>query len=194
LSIRLFHIYQKEFPEISEMHPASLRERIFAQLIDGIFLGIFTGIYYYLLSRGTIYSLWVSPMFPFYLLQPSEGLISNPANWWWGGYFLTISSPWLADVYLAVPSLVLMLLYGCYYTYFHYYYGQTPGKMIKGLVVLKNDRNKLTFRQSLQRWILYLFSLLPLGTGFWQLTRQPAKETWHDRLAGTTVWSFVNWQ
>jgi uncharacterized RDD family membrane protein YckC len=194
LLIRLFHIYQTESPEIPEMHPASLRERIFAQLIDGVFLGIFSSIYYYLASNGTLFSLWVSPMFPCYLLQPAETVISDPADWWWGGYFLTISFRWLADLYLAVPSVILLLIYGAYYIFFQYYYGQTPGKMIKGLVVLNKNQQMITFRQAYQRWIYYLLSLLPLGAGFWPLMRQPASETWHDRLADTAVWSFVKWQ
>lgn len=191
--IRLFHIYDSQLETFPELIPVGLRERIFAQLIDGVFLGILCSGYYYLVSSGAIYSLWISPMFPCYLLQPAEGLIPAPADWWWGGYFLSIDLPWLAEVYVTIPSPILIIFYGSYYTFFHFYYGQTPGKMIKGLVVLNNDHKKLTLKQAVLRWIYYLISLLPLGMGFWMVSRKPAGKTWHDRLAGTVVWSFVKW-
>jgi hypothetical protein len=80
--IRILHVYKSEKEIISELTPASLRERIFAQLIDGILLGILSSIYYYLASQGTIYTLWISPIFPLYLLQPQEGLVPNLSDWW----------------------------------------------------------------------------------------------------------------
>lgn len=179
---------------IPTLTPAGLRERIFAQLIDGVLLGILSSAYYYLVSSGAIYSLWISPMFPCYLLQPAEGFIPDPADWWWGGYFITFVPPWLNILYLAIPSPMLILLYGSYYTFFHFYYGQTPGKMVKGLVVLNKNQKKLTLKQSLQHWIFYFLSLLPLGAGFWTVSRRAGAETWHDCLAGTAVWSFIRRQ
>jgi uncharacterized RDD family membrane protein YckC len=191
--IRILHLYKSQQGTIPELTPASLRERVFAQLIDGVLLGILSSIYYYLASQGTIYTLWISPIFPLYLLQPQEGLVPNPSDWWWGGYFLRIDLPLLAEVQVAIPSLILIVLYGSYYIIFHFYYGQTPGKMVKGLVVLNNDRQGLTLRQSLQRWLYSLISLLPLGAGFWVSSGKSAQMTWHDQRAGTQVWKYVEW-
>jgi uncharacterized RDD family membrane protein YckC len=96
-------------------------------------------------------------------------------------------------LHVAIPAPLLTVFYGCYYTFFHFSYGQTPGKMMKGLVVLTNHQKKLTLKQSLFRWIYYLISLLPLGIGFWMASRKTGGETWHDRMAGTWVWRFVEW-
>ena len=191
--IRILHVYKSQQETIPELTPACLRERVFAQLIDGVLLGILSSVYYYLASQGTIYTLWISPIFPLYLLQPQEGLVPNPSDWWWGGYFFRIDLPLLAEVQVAIPSLILIVLYGSYYIIFHFYYGQTPGKMVKNLVVMNHDRQRLTLRQSLQRWLYYLISLLPLGAGFWAASGKSARLTWHDQLAGTRVWKFVEW-
>jgi hypothetical protein len=64
--------------------------------------------------------------------------------------------------------------------------------MMKGLVVLDNSGRILTFRSSLWRWFGYLVSILPLGIGFWILAIKKNRRTWHDQLAGTDVFSFMD--
>ena len=192
MPIKVVYLYNSEAPSVLELVPATFRERLFAQLIDGILLGFFSGLYYFVASGGKFYSLWVSPFFPCYLLQLAEPYIPSASDWWWGGYFITLSPPGMAEWHLAIPSLILIIVYGVYYTVFHCYYGQTPGKMAKGLVVLIDQKQKVSCKQSLQRWLFYLPSLLPLGAGFWPILRSANENCLHDRLVGTKVWRFVS--
>jgi len=192
MPINLFYLFGFQESVSLKLVQATFRERLFAQLIDGILLGIFSGLYFYVASGGKFYSLWVSPFFPCYLLQFTEPFLPSVSDWWWGGYFITFSPPGVAELHLAIPSPILIIVYATYYTFFHYYFGQTPGKMLKGLVVLTDQNQKLNGNQSFQRWLLYLLSLLPLGAGFWPILRSSSAPCWHDHLVGTKVWRFVS--
>jgi uncharacterized RDD family membrane protein YckC len=112
------------------------------------------------------------------------------SDWWWGGYFLTISLPVFADLHIAYPSLVLWLLYGTYYSWFHAYYGQTPGKMMKSLVVLTEGGETLNLRISIGRWLGYILSILPVGVGILILLKNNRSETYHDLATQTRVSHF----
>ncbi len=188
MSISIFHIYTEGQ---SEYHPATLRDRIIAQLIDGVILGVLTSLVLWVFSSGQLYSVWISPMVPVYLLQVVEGHVVDPSHWWWGGYFVHLQIPYLSDLNLALPAPLQWAYYALYYTYFHTYFGQTPGKMMKGLVLLDLTAHKITFRKSALRWVGYSFSLLPLGLGFWVSAQGVNKKTWHDRLADTQVYRFI---
>ena len=65
-------------------------------------------------------------------------------------------------------------------------YGQTPGKWLMGIKVVRADGGPMTTRTALVRFIGYLLSALPFYAGFlWILG--PERRGWHDRLAGTEV-------
>ena len=191
MNISAFHKYSKENQQLSK---ANLRERIIAQLIDGIILGVFSNVLLVLFSRGQLYAVWISPMLPIYLLQFSEGHLPVISDWWWGGYYVSISLPYLADVHVSFPSPLQWINYAIYYSYFHARFGQTPGKMMKGLVVLDDSGQFPSLRRSLGRWMGYLLSFLPLGAGFWVDSIEKNRRTWHDELAGTEVYHFINFE
>jgi len=163
-----------------------------AQLIDGIILGILIGLLLAIYSRGRLFSLWISPLFPVYLVQSAGHHTPQISEWWWGGYYTRISLPFVADFNLAYPSIVQWIIYGIYYGFFHTIFGQTPGKMMKGLVVLTPEKRPLSFPKSLLRWGSYLISLLPAGLGFWLISSNDKRQAWHDLIVGTQVWSFVH--
>ncbi len=192
LPITIHHRYLKVRTEYPVLNPASLRDRIMAQLIDGILLGIISGIFLALYSRGQIFSLWISPMIPVYLIQVVPGYIPSVWDWWWGGYFLTVSLPWVADFNLAFPSLLQWVFYAAYYTWFHSRMGQTPGKMMKGLVVLTHHGRFVTPGTAFLRWLGYVVSIIPFGWGFWSMSGSPEGHSWHDRLTGTRVYRFLD--
>jgi uncharacterized RDD family membrane protein YckC len=190
LRISVLHLYHPE-KYGRKLSPASLRDRIMAQLIDGIVLGIIIGLYLAVSSRGELFSVWISPMVPIYLVQPASGYVTHASDWWWGGYYFTVSLPIIADFHVAYPSAVQWLIYGIYYSVFHHYFGQTVGKMMKGIVVLTSDGRSPAFGQSIVRWLGYLPSLLPAGFGFWFASFHPKILAWHDRLTGTGVAKFM---
>ncbi len=169
---------------------ATLRERIIAQLIDGFLLGIVASFLYLLLSRGQLFSVWISPMFPQFLLEVDPAYSASTGALWWGGKYLTVALFYGKTIHLAYPSPLLWMVYAGYYTLFTSLYGQTPGKMVKKLVVVDENRRTLSLFHSLLRWIGYLVSFLPVGLGFWLMTRHPEGQTWHDRWQKSRVYSF----
>ncbi|GAB4374800.1 MAG: hypothetical protein Kow0042_19670 [Calditrichia bacterium] len=190
MSIPIIHFYKADSYPLEQLTPATLRERIMAQLIDGFFLGIIVGLSLALISKGRIYSLWISPMIPIYVVQTAADYTGGFWDWLWGGKYVTIDLPWIADFRLAYPAPLQWLIYALYYTLSLKMWGQSPGKMIKKLVVLDEQGRFLTGWKAGLRWLGYLISFLPLGLGFWMSARNPQNQTWHDKMTRTTVWKF----
>ncbi len=66
--------------------------------------------------------------------------------------------------------------------------GQTPGKMVMGLHVVRPGRPVPGIGPALARELLGRpLSLLSLGLGYASAGWDPRKQTWHDKLAGTYV-------
>lgn len=178
----VLHRYSEKFSQ-QELQPASLRERISAQIIDGILLGIFYSLLLYLVSGGRAWSLWISPVFPLYFLQGTVLLVPDPSLWFWGGYGMMIHLPGLAPAYLAYPTPFWILIYAVYYVEFQVRFGQTPGKMLRGLVLLDGEGKVPARKAALLHWIGAVAALLPLGYGFWG-----RGAVWPDRWSGTRVY------
>lgn len=172
------------------LRPASLRERIFAQLVDGILLGAVCAGMFYLFSGGQVISVWVSPMIPQYLLEIQPGYLPRSSAILWGGLYWSVTLPYGKIIHLGYPSPLLWFMYGLYYTLFTSRFGQTPGKMLKHLVVLDREGRLLSPGRAFLRWLGYLLSLIPLGIGFWEGSRDQHGCGWHDRLAGSRVHTF----
>ena len=65
--------------------------------------------------------------------------------------------------------------------------GQTIGKYIMGVRVVRLDGRRMTFWRGVLRWIGYFLSALPLGLGFLMALVDDQRRTLHDRLVGTVV-------
>jgi uncharacterized RDD family membrane protein YckC len=89
---------------------------------------------------------------------------------------------WLVPYYL-FSSVVTIV----YFTYFHGSVGQTPGKMLCGLKVVRTDGESLGYGRAFLRWTGYLLSSLMFGLGFLWIAWDRNKQAWHDKLAGTHV-------
>ena len=89
----LFHRFEVKNQHRYKMQPASIRDRVIAQLVDGIFLGATCTAIFYYFSDGEIHSIWVSPVFPQYLLEIAPGHLQTDTDFWWGGayFFLEIT-------------------------------------------------------------------------------------------------------
>ncbi len=187
MGIKILHIYNGE----TTLTPASIRDRVIAQFIDGIVLSFFSNIIFIFFSQGQLYSVWVTPMVPFYLMQSPPDYIIGQWNWLWGGAYFTLSMPLLSEVNISCSSPLHWIVFSLYYTLFHRYFGQTIGKMMKGLVVSGRNDNLLSSKGSFVRWLGYVLSLAPVGMGFWVCLFKKYKRCWHDNLTGTTVRKFV---
>lgn len=91
-----------------------------------------------------------------------------------------------------VRSIMNMFSYAIsffYYIYFISAKGQTPGKMIMKIKVVKaSDSSVPGFLSAFLREIVgkFLSSIVILLGYFWMLW-DPKKQTWHDKIAGTIV-------
>lgn len=68
--------------------------------------------------------------------------------------------------------------------------GQTLGAKVAHIIVLKPNGTLADFPSAVLRGCAALLSLLPLGLGYLWAFFDPARETWHDKLAGTAVFEY----
>ena len=83
-----------------------------------------------------------------------------------------------------VIGLVLPMLY-C--VSFWVKKGATPGKMMLGIRVMREDGGELTTGQSIIRYLGYIPSGLFFCLGFLWMLFDSEKRCWHDMMAGTRV-------
>jgi uncharacterized RDD family membrane protein YckC len=89
---------------------------------------------------------------------------------------------------LSIPYfLVLFCLAFGYFTLFHFFVGQTPGKMLAGLRVETLEGEPLVLSQAFLRSVGGLLQLLPVGLGYLAALSSPGRRGWNDRLAGTRL-------
>lgn len=74
-----------------------------------------------------------------------------------------------------------------YYTYFHGNTGQTPGKMMCKLKVVRTNGESLGYGKAFLRWIGYIVSWCVFGLGYLWVAWDKRKQAWHDKIAGTCV-------
>lgn len=65
--------------------------------------------------------------------------------------------------------------------------GQTPGKMLLNLRVVKTDGGRLTDADAVLRYLGYVLNGLALGLGWLWAVFDPNRQGWHDKLAKTYV-------
>jgi uncharacterized RDD family membrane protein YckC len=65
--------------------------------------------------------------------------------------------------------------------------GQTPGKVIMGLRVVRLDGRRLTLGSAMLRYLGYWVSAAPLFLGFAWILVDDRRQAWHDKIAGTCV-------
>jgi uncharacterized RDD family membrane protein YckC len=188
MGIPLFFKFNIEKCPLENLKPASLRDRIIAQFIDGFILSIIFNMILLLFSKGEIYTLWISPMVPIFLLQVPAGYLPEFWDWIWGGYFWTISPGLIAELYASIPSPLSIIIYGFYYIFLSSFTGQTPGKKMKGLVILDESGNLPGKKVLFLRWVYYFLSLLPISLGFWLINSK--NQCWHDKISKTCVHKF----
>jgi uncharacterized RDD family membrane protein YckC len=102
---------------------------------------------------------------------------------------------------LLIPNLIFGLVIGgiignllsfvlgvSYAVYFWSSTGQTPGKQMMKLKVVKADGGAiLTPGEAFVRYIGTIISAIPLLLGYFWVLWDPKREAWHDKIAGTKV-------
>lgn len=93
----------------------------------------------------------------------------------------------MTGLFLLGHCLISLIIGMAYFTYFHGAIGQTPGKILLKLKVVRTTGEKLTYGIAFLRWIGCIISSLPLFLGFLWVVFDSSKQGWHDKIAGTVV-------
>jgi len=89
---------------------------------------------------------------------------------------------------LITPYLIIStVLELFYFIYCYAVTGQTIGKWICGLKVVRADGTVLGFKRAFVRWLGYLVSRFFLYGGFIWIAFSREKQGWHDKMAGSYV-------
>ena len=91
---------------------------------------------------------------------------------------------------LPVDTMVLWLGLLVSVIYFVGYWaksGQTIGKLVLGIRIIRPDGSALSWGRALLRYVGYLISGLVLSLGFLWLAFDRKRQGWHDKIAGTVV-------
>ncbi len=188
--LSIFRIFDTSEKKYLKLTPATLRDRFIAQLIDGIFLGVVCSSILYIMSDGKVFSIWAAPIFPVYILEVDSAFISTWSDFWWGGYYASFRLFYGKIIYVNYPAPLLIAIYIGYYVFFTSIYGQTLGKMLKHLVVLDKDKEVVSLRITMLRWLGYFVTLLPFGMGLKKALREDGAPLWHDTLSKSQVLRF----
>lgn len=137
--------------------------RIFAVIIDYIVLG-FSSLF---IAGAWVYS-WIAP----------TGLATNP-----------IMAPVLGLIMIIMTLFLVIILWIPYAIILETWRGQTIGKMILGIVVVKENGEPCTFAAALLRNVLRLIDVLPQFylIGFIFMALAEKRQRIGDRLANTIV-------
>jgi len=86
-----------------------------------------------------------------------------------------------------VVMRILLVVGLAYHVGFWTWKGTTLGGIICNLRLVRTDGAPLKFADALVRGLTGIFSLLVFGLGFLWVIRDPERQAWHDRVAGTYV-------
>lgn len=86
-------------------------------------------------------------------------------------------------IYIAVGLLVSV----AHFVGFWVWRGQTPGKMVAGIKVIRTDSSPLTWQCALLRYWGYIVSAMILFIGFIWIAFDSCKQGIHDKIADTYV-------
>ncbi len=90
----------------------------------------------------------------------------------------TINLIWVGVALLASPLYFITLFTTT---------GQTIGKYVMGVRVVRLEGRAMTVKTSTVRWLGYFVSAIPLGLGFFWIIVDNRQQGFHDRLANTSV-------
>ncbi|MCO6452411.1 MAG: RDD family protein [Caldilineales bacterium] len=105
----------------------------------------------------------------------------------------------LSDSICVATSLFLVgflfLISPIYMLFFWTLAGQTPGKALVGVRIVRANAEAMSFRVSLRRYLGYILSFIALGLGFVAILLDNQRQAWHDSIAKTyVVYSWGAWQ
>lgn len=94
---------------------------------------------------------------------------------------------WLTWAIPAAVTGVIVIIPFAYFCISVALSGQTAGKAVMGLRIVRIDGRRPGFIRALVRTLAYLVSLVPLFAGFLWILVDPHRRGWHDHIAGSRV-------
>lgn len=93
----------------------------------------------------------------------------------------------IAQVIMTILALVLIISFLILYNIgFWMLAGQTPGKRLMGLRIVRTDGKRITIGPAIRRWVGYWISAI-LFLGYLWVLVDDRRQALHDKLAGTLV-------
>lgn len=105
-------------------------------------------------------------------------------NSFFSAYICDFSSSLLS---MFAAGLIAFLIKFAYHVSFWVWKGQTPGKMIVGIKIIRTDSSPLYGTHAVIRFLGYIISALPLLLGFVWIAFDHKKQGFHDKAADTYV-------
>ncbi len=119
-------------------------------------------------------------------------LIFAPYQWFgfdgfWGTGDVFAEPVWRALPYLVGGNLLSLLVNIAYFVGFWLWKGQTPGKMLLSIKLVRADASDVTISVALLRYLGYIVSGAVLFIGFIWIAFDGRKQGFHDKMAETYV-------
>jgi uncharacterized RDD family membrane protein YckC len=95
--------------------------------------------------------------------------------------------PWRMVPYLIAGNVFSLAVNVAYFVGFWVWRGQTPGKMLLGIKIVRPDNARITVSQGLLRYLGYIVSGAVILIGFIWVAFDPMKQGFHDKIAETFV-------
>lgn len=124
-------------------------------------------------------------VFSFFLLLGLSAMALGGVSAWetvLSGHFARRMCP-----FAALYAATILLVNVVYFVWFHGTVGQTLGKRLCGLRLVRTGGREMTLGTAFLRWVGSLVSGLSLFLGFLWIGLDERKQGWHDKIAATLV-------
>ena len=137
----------------------------------GQYAGFFTRLIAWFIDRGIILGLWWLVSFGVDFLLQTLSIEGDKYQYW----------------IILLVILVNFLIYFVYYIGFWMVAGQTPGKSLMGVRIVRTDGARLKIQNAVIRLVGYWISTMFFFMGYWWVLFDSRRQGWHDKLARTMV-------
>ncbi|MCL1885573.1 MAG: RDD family protein [Dehalococcoidia bacterium] len=100
---------------------------------------------------------------------------------------LNLDDRWYFIPLVTISNALSVLATLAYSVIFWCWRGQTLGKMLLNIRLLRGDGSDISFGYAMLRYLGYVVCILTLGGGFLWLAFDSRKQGLHDKIAGTVV-------
>ena len=108
-------------------------------------------------------------------------------GWLGGANDVTISYGEASGIYWTLAVLVPFLLVVAYFICFWGWRGQTPGKMVTRVKIVRFSGEDIGWGDAVMRFLGFIISVLIVFSGLFWVAYDSRRQGWHDKIADTYV-------